>query len=114
MPQSSTLYDGLAGQKESMAVAYAAHEHEAAVTYLGPSGTRQCDLSRAREEALSDLKTAQCRRNAFLRHTGRVTGGAAHLRWLGAVVCPTPAPPIVFHEYVRAVTDPTERLQRLA
>jgi transposase len=29
------------------------------------------------------------------------------------VVCPTPAQQIVFQEYVRAVTEPTERLQRL-
>jgi transposase len=29
------------------------------------------------------------------------------------VVCPTPAQPIVFQEYVRAVTAQTERLQRL-
>jgi transposase len=29
------------------------------------------------------------------------------------VVCPTPAQPIVFHAYVRAVSEPTARLQRL-
>src|SRR5262245_19369941 len=36
-----------------------------------------------------------------------------HLRWLSAVVCPTPAQQIVFQEYVSAVNEPTERLQRL-
>ena len=77
------------------------------------------DLSRAREEALRDLKAATCRLKAFLlrhdiRYTGRATWGPAHLRWLSAVVCPTPTPQIVFPEYVRAVNEHTERLQRLA
>ena len=76
------------------------------------------DLCRAREEAIRDLKTAKCRLKAFLlrqdiRYTGRATWGPAHLRWLSEVVCPTPAQPIVFQEYVRAVTEHTARLQRL-
>jgi transposase len=76
------------------------------------------DLSRAREDALRDLKTAKFRLKAFLlrqdiRYTGRATWGPAHLRWLAEVVCPTPAQQIVFQEYVRAVTEHTERLQRL-
>jgi transposase len=76
------------------------------------------DLSRAREDTLHDLKTAKFRLKAFLlrhdiRYTGRATWGPAHLRWLSEVVCPTPAQQIVFQEYVRAVTEHTERLQRL-
>ena len=76
------------------------------------------DLSRAREDALHDLKTAKFRLKAFLlrhdiRYTGRATWVPAHLRWLSEVVCPTPAQPIVFQAYVRAVTEHTERLQRL-
>jgi transposase len=76
------------------------------------------DLTRAREDAIRDLKTAKCRLNAFLlrhdiRYTGRAAWGPAHLRWLSAVVCPTPAQQIIFQAYVRAVTAPTERLQRL-
>jgi transposase len=76
------------------------------------------DLTRAREDTLSDCKAATLRRTAFLlrhdiRSTGRATWGPAHLRWRSAVVCPTPAQPIVFQEYVRAVNDHTERLQRL-
>ena len=76
------------------------------------------DLSRAREEALGDLKAAKFRLQAFLlrqdiRSTGRAPWSAAHLRWLSAVVCPTPAQPMVFHESVRAVPAHTERLQRL-
>ena len=76
------------------------------------------DLSRAREDTIRDLKAAKFRLKAFLlrqdiRYTGRATWGPAHLRWLSEVVCPTPAQQIVFQEYVRAVTEHTERLQRL-
>jgi transposase len=76
------------------------------------------DLSRAREDTLSDLEAAKFRLKAFLlrhdiRYTGRATGGPAHLRWLSEVVCPAPAQQLVFQEYVRAVTEHTERLQRL-
>jgi transposase len=76
------------------------------------------DLSRARENALRDLKAAKFRLKAFLlrhdiRYTGTANWGPAHLRWLAEVVCPTPAQQIVFQEYVRAVTEHTERLGRL-
>jgi transposase len=76
------------------------------------------DRCRAREAAIADLKTATFRLKAFwLRHdsrdTGQATWGPAHLRWLSEVVCPTPAQPMVFQEDVRAVTEHTERLQRL-
>src|SRR6266540_6063426 len=59
------------------------------------------DLSRAREDALEDLKTAKHRLKAFLlrqdiRYEGRATWTPAHLRWLADVVCPTPAQQIVF------------------
>jgi transposase len=76
------------------------------------------DLSRAREDAIADLKAAKFRLKAFLlrqdiRYTGRAAWGPAHLRWLSEVVCATPAQQIVFQEYVRAVNEHTERLQRL-
>jgi transposase len=76
------------------------------------------DLTRARDETIGDLKAAKSRLKAFLlrhdiRYTGRATWGAAHLRWLSEVVCPTPAQQIVFQEYVRAVNEHTERLERL-
>ena len=76
------------------------------------------DLRRAREDALSDLKDAKFRLQAFvlrhdIRYSGRANWGPAHLRWLAEVVCPTPAQQIVFPEYVRAVSEHTERLQRL-
>ena len=76
------------------------------------------DLSRAREDAMRDLKTAKYRLKAFLlrqdiRYEGRANWNAAHLRWLSEVVCPTPAQQIVFQESVRAVTEQHERVQRV-
>jgi transposase len=77
------------------------------------------DVVRAREEVLKDLKAATGRLKAFLlrqdsRYEGRANWTAAPLRWLANVVCPTPAQQIVFQEYGRAVSEQTERLQRLA
>jgi transposase len=77
------------------------------------------DLSRARDEALGDLKTAKGRLHALLlrhdlRSTGHATWGPAHRRWLSEVVCATPAQQSVFPEDVRAVTEHTARLQRRA
>src|ERR1043166_3850280 len=76
------------------------------------------DVVRAREDVLKDVKATKVRLKAFLlrqdiRYTGRANWGAAHLRWLSEVVCPTPAQQIVFQEYVRAVNEHSERLQRL-
>jgi transposase len=76
------------------------------------------DLSRGREDAMRDLKATKYRLKAFLlrqdiRYEGRANWNAAHLRWLAEVVCPTRAQQIVFQEYVRAVTEQHERLQRL-
>src|SRR5262249_50305796 len=76
------------------------------------------DLCRARAETLRALNAATFRRKAFLlrqdiREAGRATWSPAHLRWLSEVVCPTPAQQTVFQADVRAITAPTERLQRL-
>src|SRR5229473_2013654 len=76
------------------------------------------DLSRGREDAMRDLKAAKYRLKAFLlrqdiRYEGRANWNAAHLRWLSELVCPTSAQQIVFQEYVRAVTEQHERVQRL-
>jgi transposase len=76
------------------------------------------DLARAREDAIRDRKAAKNRLKAFLlrqdiRYEGRAAWGPAHLRWLAEVVCPTPAQQMVFQDYVRAVSEHQERLQRL-
>jgi transposase len=76
------------------------------------------DLSRAREDAVADVRRSKLRLKAFLlrqdlRYEGKASWNAAHLRWLAEVVCRTPAQQIVFQEYVRAVSEQTERLTRL-
>jgi len=76
------------------------------------------DLVRARADALKDVKAAKARLKAFLlrqdlRYEGRANWGPAPLRWLAEGVCPSPAQQIVFQEYVRTVSEHTERLQRL-
>ena len=58
------------------------------------------DLTRARADGISDLQDATVRLKAFLlrqdiRYAGRANWGPAPLRWLAAVVCPTPAHQIV-------------------
>jgi transposase len=50
------------------------------------------DLSRAREDAMQDLKRSKRRLKSFLlrqdiRYEGRANWNAAHLRWLSRVVC---------------------------
>lgn len=76
------------------------------------------DLSRAREDAVNDLKRAKARLKSFLlrhdiRYEGKANWNEAHLRYLARVVCPTPAQQIVFQEYLRAVCEHLERLNRL-
>jgi transposase len=76
------------------------------------------DLSRAREDALRDLKSAKYRLKAFLlrqdiRYEGHARWTPAHLRWLARVVCRTPAQQIVFQEYLRNISEQTERCARL-
>jgi transposase len=77
------------------------------------------DRCRARAEAIGELTTAKFRRKAVLlrqdiRSTGRAPGSPAPLRGLSEVVCPPPAQQLVCQEYLRAVTEQTERLERLA
>jgi transposase len=76
------------------------------------------DLPRARDEAMGDLNDAKFRLNALWlrqdsRDVGRAPWGPAHLREPSEVGCPTPAQPIVFQAYVRAVQEQTARLPRL-
>ncbi len=76
------------------------------------------DLARAREDTRRDLNAARFRLKALLlrndiRYTGRANWKPEHLRWLARLVFATPAQQIVFQEYVRTVTERTERLGRL-
>jgi hypothetical protein len=49
-----------------------------------------------------------------IRYPGRATWNPAHLRWLSAVVCPTPAQHIVFQEYGRRIHLMRKRAELLA
>jgi transposase len=76
------------------------------------------DLSRGREDAMQDLKRSKRRLKSFLlrhdiRYEGRANWNAAHLRWIAQLECPTAPQQIVVQDYVRALTDQQERLQRL-
>ena len=87
------------------------------VPTVGDAAIRE--LGRAREAAIADLKAARFRLTACwlrreIRSTGQAPWGPAHRRWLSEVGRPTPAQPIVFPDDVRAVTERTERLPRLA
>jgi transposase len=106
-------------RRDAMQLARLARSGDLTTVYV-PQGEDEAirDLTRAREDTLSDLKDAKFRLKAFLlrhdiRYTGQATWNPAHLRWLSEVVCQTPAQQIVFQEYVRAVSEHTERLQRL-
>jgi transposase len=86
-----------------------------------PTGAEEAmrDLTRARDDPISDLQDAPLRRKAFLlrhdlRSVGRANWDPAPLRWLSTGLCPTPAQHIVLPDYLRAVSAPHERLHRLA
>ena len=77
------------------------------------------DLSRAREDAMLNLKAARQRLKSFLlrhdiRYVGKTSWKEKHLRWLADEVrLPNPAQQIVFQEYVNATTEAKQRLDRL-
>ena len=76
------------------------------------------DLCRAREAARDTLKDAKLRLKSFLlrlglHYTGRANWNDAHRRYLARVVCPTPAQQIVYQEFIRAVDEQMDRLQRI-
>jgi transposase len=76
------------------------------------------DLSRAREDAVIDLKSARQRLKSFLlrlglHYVGRADWNDAPRRYLARVVCPTAAQQVVFQEYLRAIDEHAERLKRI-
>ncbi len=76
------------------------------------------DLSRAREDVVSDLKSAKNRLKSFLlrldiRYPEKANWKPAHLRYLSTISCPTPAQQIVFQEYLRAIEEIRQRLERI-
>ena len=75
------------------------------------------DLSRAREDAVTAQKRARQRLCAMLLRLGfrysRSAWTPAHFRWFSTLKMPHPAQQIAFQEYIHAVQESTERVDRL-
>jgi transposase len=76
------------------------------------------DLVRARTAALVDQRKARNRLKGFLlrlgfRYTGKSSWTEGHQRYLSDLVMPYPPQQIAFQEYIHAVDEATERLERL-
>jgi transposase len=77
------------------------------------------DLVRARASAVVEQRKARNRLKGFLlrlgyRYTGKSGWNDAHKRYLSSLVMPRPAQQIAFQEYIHAINDATERLERLS
>ncbi len=76
------------------------------------------DLCRAREDAEKTQKTERQRLGAMLlrlgfRYSGRTSWTLAHFRWLSTLKMPHSAQQIAFQEYIFAIKESTERVNRL-
>jgi transposase len=76
------------------------------------------DLVRAREDAVIVQRQVRQRLQALLlrheiRYVGRTAWTQAHRRWIAKVKLPNPAQQIAFEEYVQAVHEAAQRLERL-
>ncbi len=77
------------------------------------------DLVRARTSAMTDQRQARNRLKGFLlrlgfRYTGKSSWNDAHKRYLSGLVLPQGPQQIAFQEYIHAINDATDRLERLA
>ena len=76
------------------------------------------DLIRARTAVVCDLRQARHRLKGFLlrlgfRYTGKRSWNDAHKRYLSKLVMPQAPQQIAFQEYIHAIDDASERLDRL-
>jgi transposase len=76
------------------------------------------DLVRTREDCVCMQRQARQRLQALLlrneiRYSGKTRWSAAHRRWLASLKMPEPAQQIAFQEYVHAVQEASDRLERL-
>jgi transposase len=83
-----------------------------------PEDEAMRDLSRAREDAKQAEKRARQQLLMFLlrngiRYTGKTTWSAPHLRWLSEIKLPAPAQQIAFQEYIDAIDEAAQRVERL-
>jgi transposase len=77
------------------------------------------DLVRARTSGMTDQRQARNRLKGFLlrlgfRYTGKSSWNDAHKRYLSGLVMPQGPQQIAFQEYIHAINDATDRLERLA
>jgi transposase len=77
------------------------------------------DLVRARTSGMTDQRQARNRLKGFLlrlgfRYTGKSSWNDAHKRYLSSLVMPQGPQQIAFQEYIHAINDATDRLERLA
>jgi transposase len=85
-----------------------------------PDEADECirDLTRARSDAVADLRRSRQRLKAFLlrqgyRYQGKSSWTEAHMRYLRELVLPRPALKAVMEEYLLAVDQAVERVRRL-
>ena len=77
------------------------------------------DLVRARTAAVGDQRQARNRLKGFLlrlgyRYTGKRCWNEAHKRYLSKLIMPQPPQQIAFQEYIHAIDEATDRVQRLS
>lgn len=82
-----------------------------------PDDEAMRDLTRGREDSVKALRTARQRLGAFLlrygyRYPGKKTWGASHMLWLSDITMPHPAQQFTLQEYIHAVMECTERVDR--
>lgn len=75
------------------------------------------DLCRARTDAVDDRRRSRHRLKGFLlrhgyRYQGKSSWSAAHERYLRELILPHPAMKVILEEYLVAVKDASERIQR--
>jgi len=76
------------------------------------------DLIRGRQDAVKGLRTARQQLSAFLlrhgiRYGGKTSWGPVHGRWLADIAMSHPAQQITLQEYIHAVRERTDRVDRL-
>ena len=76
------------------------------------------DLSRAREDAINASRTARQRLGAMLLRLGyryhrRTMWNDSYFRWLSTIKMPHPAQQIAFQEYIHAIVECGDRVDRL-
>jgi len=89
-----------------------------AVYVPDPADEAMRDLSRARQDAVNATKKAKQRLKAFLLrnrivYSGRCAWSKAYFRWLAGITMAYPAQQVALQEYIDAVHQGIERVERL-